>query len=327
MIFYLLRRLVNYAILLFVAVSLAYILAGTQLDPMFRFREDPQYDMDTIRRLMSSYNLNTDAPIGERYVTWLKGVFTEWDWGRSPTGADVNGEVAVRMWVSLRLIAVGSILGIGLGVAIGAWTATRQYSLSDRAITLVSLIIISTPTVVIITLLQLGANWVNQSLDYQLFEYSGETGKDIGTYWGASAVDRVQHLALPTLTLMLNSVASYSRIQRNLMLDTLGADYVRTARAKGVRHGTALSRHALRTALIPTGTYFAFSMATLFTGSTFVEQLFGWHGMGSYGITTIQNQDINGVVAVTAFGGVCVLTGALLSDIMVSVLDPRVRVS
>ena len=137
----------------------------------------------------------------------------------------------------------------------------------------------------------------------------------------------VEVTLLPTLTLTLTGVAYYSRIQRNLMLDTLGADYVRTARAKGLRKGKALSRHALRTALIPTGTYFAFSMATIFVGSAIVELVYGWHGMGNYGVTSIQQHDINGTVAVAAFAGLCVLVGAMLADIMVAVLDPRVRVS
>ena len=151
-------------------------------------------------------------------------------------------------------------------------------------------------------------------------------GEDLGGLrYLADLVDRAQHLLLPTLVLIVLGVASMSRIQRNLMLDSLGADYVRTARAKGLPENKAVMKHALRTALIPTGTYVAFSVATMFVGATFTERIFNFPGIGQYGVDTISNRDINGVVAVTAFAGVCVLVGAVLSDIMVAILDPRVR--
>ena len=140
-------------------------------------------------------------------------------------------------------------------------------------------------------------------------------------------MDRLQHLVLPTIALTLINAAFFSRIQRNLMLDALGSDFVRTARAKGLRRSRAVMKHALRTALIPTGTYFAFSIATLFTGATFMEILFSFHGMGEYGVTTITQQDVHGTVAVVAFSGACVLVGAILSDVAVAILDPRVRLS
>jgi peptide/nickel transport system permease protein len=134
-------------------------------------------------------------------------------------------------------------------------------------------------------------------------------------------------MVLPTLVLTLLGLAGLQRLQRGLMLDALGSDFVRTARAKGLRENKAVMKHALRTALIPTGTYFAFQAATLFVGATFTERIFAFQGMGIYGVDTISKQNINGVVAVTAFGGLCYLVGALLADLMVAFLDPRVRLS
>ena len=139
-------------------------------------------------------------------------------------------------------------------------------------------------------------------------------------------LDRGEHLLLPTLTLAIPLFAIYSRYQRNLMLDTLHADYVRTARAKGLTKRQAVFKHALRTALIPVGTLFAFSLAAVFTGATFTETLFGWHGMGEYLVTSISGQDVNGAVAVAAFGAVTFFLGAILSEVFVVMLDPRVRV-
>ena len=324
MLHYVGRRLVNYAVLLFVAVSLTYALAAMTLNPraLFEIRQPP-IDPEVIDNILLQYNLSEKVPLIERYWTWLTGVFRG-DWGYSPLGANVAEQISTRMWVSLRLLLVGTIVGIVVGVAIGAWTATRQYRISDRTATLLSLVIISTPAFVVGHVMQMLAIWFNNATGTRFFEFIGETG-DVGDYPFADLVDRLQHLLLPTLVLIILGAASMSRIQRNLMLDSLGADYVRTARAKGLPQGKAVMRHALRTALIPTGTYFAFSVATMFVGATFTERIFSFPGLGQYGVDTITNRDVHGVVAVTAFAGVCVLAGAVLSDIMVAILDPRVR--
>ncbi len=324
MLHYVGRRLVNYAVLLFVAVSLTYVLAAMTLNPraLFEIRQPP-VDPEVIDNILLQYNLSEKTPLIERYWTWLTGVFRG-DWGYSPLGANVAEQISIKMWVSLRLLLVGTIVGIVVGVAIGAWTATRQYKISDRTATFLSLVIISTPAFVVGHVMQMLAIWFNNATGTRFFEFIGETG-DIGDYPFAELVDRLQHLLLPTLVLIILGAASMSRIQRNLMLDSLGADYVRTARAKGLPQGKAVMKHALRTALIPTGTYFAFSVATMFVGATFTERIFSFPGLGQYGVDTITNRDVHGVVAVTAFAGVCVLAGAVLSDIMVAILDPRVR--
>jgi peptide/nickel transport system permease protein len=110
------------------------------------------------------------------------------------------------------------------------------------------------------------------------------------------------------------------------MLDVLGSDYVRTARAKGLRRRTALIKHALRTALIPSMTLFTYSFATIFVGAIFTEKIFGWHGMGEWFVDTIQGSDTNAVAAITAVTGVLILFASFLQDIVVAILDPRVRV-
>ncbi len=324
---FLLRRLLNYLVLLFVAVSLAYMLAGTSMNPISVFdRTNPNLDIAAIERMLTEFNLNKDVPLLERYWNWLQGVVTSWDWGRTPQGGYVNEILSVRIWVSVRLITIGSFIGIIGGVALGAWSATKHHKLADHVVTLISLIIISTPVIVLATLLQIGAIQFNNITGTNFFEFMGETGT-IGSYPGADLVNRLQHLLLPTISMSLGGIATYSRYQRNLMLDTLGADYVRTARAKGLRKGTAVRRHALRTALVPMATYFAFVIAGLFTGATITERVYAWHGMGDYSITSITGQDINGTVAVVAFSAACTFAGLMLADIFTVVVDPRVRVS
>jgi ABC-type dipeptide/oligopeptide/nickel transport systems, permease components len=297
------------------------------MDPRSVFDlNNPNLDLEAVNRQLTASNLNPSDPVAERYWRWLTSVFTSWDWGVTPTGLSVNELLSVRIWVSVRLISIGSFVGIIGGVALGAWSATRQHKISDHLVSILCLIIISTPVIVMGTLLQIGATKFNQATGLNFFEFMGETGR-IGNYPGAELVNRLQHLLLPTISMSLVGIATYSRYQRNLMLDTLGADYVRTARAKGLRKSQAVRRHALRTALVPMATYFAFVIAGLFTGAAITERIFGWHGMGAYSVESITGQDINGTVAVVAFSAACTFFGLMLSDIFTVAVDPRVRVS
>lgn len=127
--------------------------------------------------------------------------------------------------------------------------------------------------------------------------------------------------------LTIPGMVSYHLTQRTYLLDTMNADYVRTARAKGLPLNVAIRRHALHTSLIPTAVDVAFSIASVFTGAVITETVFAINGVGSYFVQAISQNDINGSVAVTAFGGVCTLTGALLADIFSAWLDPRIRLS
>ncbi|KAE8763095.1 ABC transporter permease [Georgenia thermotolerans] len=324
---YLARRSAGYALLLVLAVSLTYLLAASVLDPRSLYElRNPPLPPEAVEATLRAANLSDAVPLAERYLTWLRGVATAWDWGRTPTGASVNAEVGARLWVSLRLVTLGTLLGTVAGVAVGAWAAVRHHRAGDRLVTLAALVVISTPTLVLAVVLQIVAVRVNAAAGVQVFEFLGESGAH-GPGWLAATGDRLQHLVLPTLTLAAGQAAFFSRIQRGLLLDTLGAAYVRAARARGLRRAVAVRRHALRTALVPTGTYLAYTVTTLVLGAAFVESVYGWHGMGIYGVQAIAGQDVNGTVAVAAFGGACVLAGALLADLLTVALDPRVRLS
>ncbi len=326
MVRYIGKRLVSHLILLYVAVSLTYLLAASQLDPaaLFALRQPPLPDA-VVEAHLAQYNLSDQVPMLQRYLTWLGGV-AQGSWGYSPTGVSVNEQLMARAGVSLRLLVVGTVAGVVIGVAVGAWTASRQYRISDRVITALSLLVVSTPVFVIALLSQFLAIGVNRASGLQIFEFSGETGV-VGAEPWAEVIDRAQHLALPALVLTLAGAAWLSRVQRHLMLEALGADYVRTARAKGLRADQAAWRHALRSALVPTSTYVTFSVATMLVGSTFVERIFGFAGLGSYVVEAIQGRDVNAVVAVTALAGMCVMIGAVVSDLAVAALDPRVRLT
>ncbi|OBI88061.1 ABC transporter permease [Mycobacterium asiaticum] len=322
---FLARRLLKYIVLLALATFLTYCLTSFAFRPldslMQRSPRPPQAVIDA-----KAHDLGLDRPIPIRYANWVSHA-VQGDFGKTITGQPVATELGRRIGVSLRLLVIGSVVGTLLGVALGAWGAIRQYRLSDRAVTMFALLVISTPTFVIANLLIMGALRINWALGIQLFDYTGETSPGVVEGTWAALADRLKHLVLPSLTLALGSAAGYSRYQRNAMLDVLGQDFIRTARAKGLTRRRALVKHGLRTALIPMATLFAYSVAGLVAGAVFVEKIFGWHGMGEWAIRGIATQDTNIVAAIALFSGTVVLLAGLLSDIFYAALDPRVRVS
>ena len=302
---FLARRVLNYVVLLALASFLTFCLTSVAFSPlesmMQRSPRPPQAVIDA-----KAAQLGLNKPIPLRYADWASHA-VRGDFGATVTGQPVSGELWRRIGVSLRLLIIGSVAGTIIGVVLGAWGAIRQYRLSDRVITMLSLLVLSAPTFVIANLLILAALRVNWALGAQLFQYTGETSPALIDGAWPQFVDRLQHLVLPTLTLTLGTAAGFSRYQRNAMLDVLGQDFIRTARAKGLTRRRALIKHGLRTALIPLATLFAYGVAGLVTGAVFVEKIFGWHGMGEWMVQGVATQDTNIVAAITVFAGAVVL--------------------
>jgi peptide/nickel transport system permease protein len=324
---FLARRMANYVILVAVATSAAYMLASVSLKPRANFEgRNPPPPEAVVDARLTELNINDKTPVLERYTNWVSGI-VHGDFGKTVEGDSVNAEMGRRIGVSLRLLLIATIIGGLLGVLAGAWGAVRQYQFSDHAVTMLSFVILSIPVFVLAVVLEIAAVGVNNAVGTKVFEYTGEFTPGLeGGFW-THAVDRLQHLVLPSLTLILGEIAIFSRYQRSAMLDVLGQDFVRTARAKGLPRRAALLRHALRTALIPAVTYFTFNFGILIVGATFTEKIFGWHGMGEWLVDSVTRNDINAVAAVTCFAAVMVLLAGLASDIAYAILDPRIRVS
>jgi peptide/nickel transport system permease protein len=322
---FLARRFLNYLLLLALASFLIYCLTSLTFHPLDSFvQRHPKPPPEAIHA--KAVQLNLDRPIPVRYAKWISGT-VRGNFGATVTGHPVSEELGRRVGVTLRLVVIGSVLGTVIGVVVGAWGAVRQYQLSDRVITVLSLVILSVPSFVLASLLILAGLQINMLSGMRLFLYTGETSPlPPGGVWD-QLVDRAQHIVLPTLTLALTSIASFSRYQRNAMLDVLSEDFIRTARAKGLTRRRALFKHGLRTALIPMATLFAYAVSGLVVGAVFVERIFGWHGMGEWVVQGISTQDTNVVAAITVFTGATVLLAGLLSDVFYALLDPRVRVS
>ncbi|MDO5098145.1 MAG: ABC transporter permease [Corynebacterium sp.] len=324
---YLLRKTLSWMLIVFLATNLTFFLAASFLDPRSNYiGRRPPLSPEQVANLLEPYNLNPDTPIVERWWTWLTNILLHWDWGRSPIGDSINEQISYRIWVSAQLLLLATILAVVVGVAIGVYTASRQYKFADRAWQAVSIVALNTHVVVASILVVWLALKINEWTGVRVFYVTGAASPDVTGFFNR-LIDLGQHLILPTASLLIISYASYHLTQRTLLLDNLGADYVRTARAKGLTRAQAIRRHALRTSIIPVATSVAFSVPGIFTGAVMTEKIFAWKGMGQYFVETIARNDVHGAVAVAAFGAAMTGVSAILADIVVVALDPRVRVS
>ncbi|MFC1412771.1 ABC transporter permease [Streptacidiphilus sp. N1-12] len=323
---FMLRRLANYLMLVIVASCLAYFLAALSLNPRANFEQQkPRPTVQQIDATLRTYNLDPSTPVVVRFAHWADGV-VHGDLGMNIKGGSVNDDFSRRIWVSVRLLLIATIIGSIGGVLVGAQGAIKQYRFFDRWTTLASFFLLAMPVFVVAISLEIFAVDINQSSGHTVIQYIGEYNPDLSGFWPVM-LSRVQHLILPTISLALFQIAQYSRYQRNTMLDVLGSDFLRTARAKGLRRRTALMKHGLRTAILPIIPLLVYNVILLFTGATFTEKIFGWHGMGEWLVDSITTNDVNSVAAVSLFTAVIVLIAGLLSDLIYSALDPRVRFS
>lgn len=329
MIKYLLRRVLFWAVTLFGVTNLTFFVASIAMNPAANYlNRRPPIPPETIDQLLREQNLADSQPILERWWNWLSGILFRWDWGNSPIGDPINGQVGFRIGISLQLMLLATIITVVVGVALGVFTASRQYSIADRVLTQgVATIALNTSIIVAATAAVYLGLKINDAAGTTVFFVSGsESPIGIDTPL-AKVKDLAQHLVLPTACLVFIGYANYHVLQRALLLDNIGADYVRTARAKGLTKAKAIRKHALRTSLIPVANQVAFSIPGIFTGAALTESLFAWRGMGSYLVETVSRQDVHGIVAVAAFGALCTAIGAIIADVLLVILDPRVRVN
>ncbi|MCY0905034.1 ABC transporter permease [Arthrobacter sp. H14-L1] len=327
MIGFVVKRFVNYFILTAIATLLAYVLASLSLNPAQRYLgRNPQPSPEVVTSILNGLGVNPDIPVLERLWIWLSNLVTHGSLGITVDNQQVTDVIFARAGVSLRLLIIGSIIGAVLGVVFGVWGAVKQYRVSDQLVSYASFTVGATPTFVIGVVLMILATGLNGLTGHQLINFSGEYTAGLQGNFLVLFGDRINHLILPTITLSLTAAAGYSRYQRSAMLDVLSADYIRTARSKGMSRNSALVKHGVRIALIPMSTYFAYSFALLLTGATVVELVFSWHGMGEYLVHSVQQNDINGVAGSVMFASILVLIAGTLSEVVYAALDPRVRV-
>lgn len=233
----------------------------------------------------------------------------------------VNSILAQRVPVTLSLVVGAAIIWVVTGVAIGTYSSTHPRSLVDRGATAFVLTGISMPTFLLGELLIFFAFYELHNVGVGVFpagDYVPLTSDPVGWF---------QHLILPWLTLAFVTSATYARLSRGSMLDTLGEDYIRTAYAKGLRDSRVVYRHGLRSALTPVVTQFGIDFGTALGGVIITETVFGLPGLGQIAVQSVTNQDLPVIIAIVMLASAFIVVANVAVDVIYAVLDPRVRLS
>ena len=316
---YLVRRLVR-GILLLAGVSVLCFLF-TEMAPGSFFDEmrvNPQISPETIAGLRAQHGL--DQPLVVRYGRWVKSALHA-DLGYSIA---YNTPVAPLLWSraknTLLLTLTAMVLTWGISLPLGLWAAAKRGGVLDRAITVISSLLIAVPEIVIaLALLATAARWrltpVGGMVSSNFEELSGwEQFRDV-----------VAHLTLPVVILVLCESAVIVRHVRASVLEVLGASYVQTARGLGISRGRLLFRHVLPVAANPAISLFGFSLAGLISGSMLVEVICGWPGLVPLVLDATFSRDLYVVIGGIMFSALFMLGGNMVADIMLMVSDPRIR--
>jgi peptide/nickel transport system permease protein len=327
---YIVRRVLISLGVLLVASFLLYVMVASSGDPLAALRARPGITPATIDATARSLGL--DHPIPVRYWTWLTGVL-HGDWGTSvalgQARAEVLPAVGRALWVTIRLVVIAELLALLVGGAVGALAALKQYSITDYVATTLAFVLFAMPVFCIGIILKVYGIQLNLVLIHVFGErwlttagppasgFTGSPGEVLFKFTGA--------YILPTIALAAISFAAYSRFQRASMLETMRSDYVRTARAKGLSERQVVLRHALRNAMLPVTTYFAYNFGAVFGGAIVTEQVFGWNGMGSLLVRSIEQYDPNMLMGWLIVTATIVILFNLIADIAYSYLDPRIR--
>ena len=319
---FILRRLLISIPVVILASFIVFSIVAVSGDPLAELRGRPGISKETIE--LRERELNLDKSVPQRYAIWA-GDFITGDMGESVGGRDVREEISRGFWVTFRMIFVAVLLAVVIAVAIGVVSAVRQYSGWDYAATFFAFLFFSMPTFWLAGILKDVGIRINERAGERIFFTIGEQTPNLTGGFVEIWSDRLGHLALPTLTLALLSMAAWSRFQRAAMLDVLNSDYVRTARAKGLSERTVIVKHALRNALIPLTTVVAIDFAALIGGAVITESVFAWRGLGQILLEGIRRSDVNIVTAWLFIAAIVVVLFNLIADIAYGVLDPRIR--
>ena len=301
---YIVRRVSSGVVTLFVLLVVTFFLMHIVPGSPFAQHED-KMPAEIRAQVEAKYGL--DKPLMEQFITYL-GNTLRGDFGISfiKPSTNVNEILDLGFPISARVGAIVVVVSLFIGVGVGILSAIRRGSLLDNAVMVFATVGVSVPLFVIsVLLLYLFAGVWNVLPTYGL------------TTW--------RHYILPVACLSFSPIAYIARLTRSSMLEVIEQDYIRTARAKGVKESMVILRHALRNAILPVVTYLGPLVASLLTGSFIVERLFAIPGMGRYYVESIGSRDYNVILGMTVFFGIFVVACNLLVDILYGIIDPRVK--
>lgn len=299
------------SILLFKIIDLA---PGNFLDT----KVNPNMTTEKLKQLEEVYGF--DKPFSERYVNWFKKAI-KGDLGESlKLRQPVSTIIKDYAWNSFILAGTAFLLAILIAIPVGIICATKQYSITDRLVTILTFIAISLPSFFVgLMLVKIF------SLQFKLLPIGGMTTAGSQYTGVAYYKDLFIHMVLPVVSLTIIQVGSLIRYVRTSMLEVINQDYIRTARAKGLKDKVVVYKHALRNGLIPVITYIGMSLPGLFAGAIITETIFIWPGIGRIGYEAILNRDYTLLMGFNMFMAILTLVGNLMSDILYAVVDPRIK--
>ena len=319
---YVVRRLLQAVpLLLGIATITFFVVHLAPGDPLDMFLEPGlrrQVDPEAIELMRQKYGL--DRPIHVQYVKWL-GNLLQGDLGESfryrrPVADLIAERIPYTLLLTIPALLFDALIGMGLGIL----SAVKQYTRTDKTLTLGSLVIYSVPgfwlALMLVLVFSVHLGWFptsqTRSLDYDLLS------------WPGKLLDLLWHLALPVFVLGVASAAGSARYMRNRLLEVLSEEYVLGARARGLRERVVVLKHALRNAMIPMLTIYGLSLPFLLGGAVLIERVFAWPGLGLLGVEAVNGRDYPVILATTMIAAVLVILGNLLADVAYAIADPRV---
>ena len=312
---YVARRLLQAIPLLFAITILSFgLMKAAPGGPLSIYRESPDFDPADVTAIEEQLGLHDPIPV--QYAKWI-GNLARLDWGYSyVTHEAVTDRIWQRLPNTLTLMATAYLLTLLIAIPIGVLAAVRQYSRFDYAATTGAFFGISMPVfwfgLLMILTFAVQLRWLPTS-------GMATAGRDF------DLVDRLRHLVMPALVLSLVSAAHYSRYIRGSMLEVIHQDYIRTARAKGMRETGVVMRHAFKNAALPFVTLLALDIPELFTGAVVTETIFAWPGMGRLYLESITRLDYSVLMAILTVSALLLILSNLLADMLYAYLDPRIR--
>lgn len=315
---YLIRRvLLMIPVLIGVSMIIFALIHLAPGDP-YSSMIDPNTTEEDLQVMLEKVGYYDPLPV--KYIKWA---------GRAVTGdlgysiryqepvVDIIGR---RIGNTLLLSILSLILSVLIAVPLGVISATKQYSIFDYLATIFAFIGMSLPAFFFALLM---VKFL--AFDLKLFPISGMQNIGAGYTGLRQVLDILHHMALPVIVLALIQMASFMRYSRSSVLEVIRQDFIRTARAKGVKEKVVIYKHALRNALIPIITLLSASLGHLLSGAILTETVFAWPGMGTLVYQSIMNRDYPLVIASTMLLSLCVLAANLFADIMYAVVDPRIK--
>ena len=314
-----LRRVLLMLPQIFILSVLAFLIAKMMPGDPFTGLITPETDPNTIEALRVKAGFYDPLPV--QYWNWISKAFRG-DFGQSYTYkyevTKLIGErIGNTVWLSLLTLILTYLIALPLGMIAGRF----QNSASDKTIVVYTFITYSIPVFVFALVLL----WL---FGYTLgwFPTRGSVDSDVVSGTLAYYLNKFHHLILPAFTMAILSTTGTIQYLRTGVIDAKSQDYVRTARAKGVPENVVFNRHIFRNSILPIAAFLGYEFTGLIGGSVFIENIFSYPGMGNLFVTSITGRDYSVILALLLLFGTATLLGTLLSDIIMSIVDPRVRV-